>query len=218
MLPTALLGHFAKARFLLDQHASTILTGMGVAGTVSTAVLTGRSTFKAAEIIRKKEYSNAIGRVQELSVDEHGLNVEGVLHDEPEKIADLSTMDKLRLIWPLYIPPAITGITTIMAIVSANRIDSKKIAALTVAAGVSDRTLQEYKTKLEEKLTARQYANVKDEIANDRVQATPVSPNGGTVIIGEGKVLCFDNVTGRYFYSTAEEIRKAENKTQSLRS
>jgi hypothetical protein len=197
MLPTALLGHLAKARFLLDQHASTILTGMGVAGTVSTAVLTGRSTVKAVREIDASERMKMSAYLAEHSTIESGHKF-------------LSTTDKLRLIWPLYIPPAITGITTIMAIVSANRIDSKKIAALTVAAGVSDRTLQEYKTKLEEKLTARQYANVKDEIANDHVQATPAP--SGTVIIADGKVLCFDDVTGRYFYSTAEEIKRAENK------
>jgi len=212
MIPTSLLGHLAKARFLLDQHASTILTGMGVAGTVSTAVLTGRATFKAAEVIRKEEFTNVIGRVHEMREDAAGLMIEGELFDEQQRsVVSLSSLDKLKLIWPLYIPPAITGITTIMAIVSANRIDSKKIAALTVAAGISDRTLQEYRAKLEEKLTARQYSNVKDEIANDHVQATPV-PATGTVIIGDSKVLCFDDITGRYFYSTAEEIKKAENK------
>ena len=196
MLPTSVLGHLAKARFLLDQHASTILTGMGVAGTVSTAVLTGRATVQA---VRKIEEEN---KVINTGVDSETLLVDPVY---------LTKTQIFKLIWPLYIPPAITGITTIMAIVSANRIDSKKIAALTVAAGVSDRTLQEYRAKLEEKLTARQYANVKDEIASDHVQATPV-PAHGTVIIGEGKVLCFDDITGRYFYSTAEEIKRAENK------
>jgi len=195
-----------KARFLLDQHASTILTGMGVAGTVSTAVLTTRSTFKAVRIIDEA----AAKKVH----DEQAEQMEGVVsivHYE-----GLTTVDKLRLVWPLYIPPAITGITTIMAIVSANRIDSKKIAALTVAAGVSDRTLMEYKTKLEEKLTARQYASVKDDIANDRVQATPVPSSGQVVIVGDGKVLCFDELTGRYFHSSAEEIRKAENRLNHM--
>lgn len=207
MIPTALLGQLMKARFLLDQHASTILTGMGVAGTVSTAVLTGRATVKAVheiDVATKKNELEYLARMKEDS--------DVVVDIDQLPYPALSKLEVARIVWPLYIPPAITGITTIMAIVSANRIDSKKIAALTVAAGVSDRTLQEYKTKLEEKLTARQYASVKDDIANDRVQATPVSSNGQVMIVGEGKVLCFDELTGRYFHSSAEEIRKAENK------
>jgi hypothetical protein len=200
MLPTALLGQLMKARFLLDQHASTILTGMGVAGSVSTAVLTTKATVKAVRAV-DAQYEENLRTAKEKNPENWML-----IDTYPGRL------EMLRLVWPLYIPPAITGITTIMAIVSANRIDSKKIAALTVAAGVSDRTLLEYKTKLEEKLTARQYASVKDDIANDRVQAAPVPSNGQVMIVGEGKVLCFDELTGRYFHSSAEEIRKAENK------
>jgi hypothetical protein len=196
MIPTFLVGQLAKARFLLDQNSSTILTGMGVAGTVSTAVLTARGTFKATGAIARAQVSDSIDEV-------------------PTQKVDLNTTDKIKLVWPFYIPAVTTGMITIIAIVAANRIDSKKIAALTVASGISDRALQEYKAKIEEKLTARQATNAKDEIASDRVQDKPV-PSGTVMMIGEGQVLCFDVLTGRYFNSTAEEIRKAENKLNHM--
>lgn len=195
MLPAILATHIAKARFLLGQNSSTILTGMGVAGTVSTAVLTARGTFKAADAITQE------GR--KLSVELEA--------DESVRFVPLSTSDKIKLVWPFYIPAVTTGMLTIVAIVTANRIDSKKIAALTVASGLSDRALQEYKAKVEEKLTARQAQNVKDEVAADKVNATPV-PSESVMLIGEGEVLCFDELTSRYFKSTAEDIKKAENK------
>jgi hypothetical protein len=40
-----------KAKFLLNDHSTTILSAVGVAGTVGTAVLTGRASFKAADVI-----------------------------------------------------------------------------------------------------------------------------------------------------------------------
>src|SRR5205809_6070548 len=107
MLPTALLGQLMKARFLLDQHASTILTGMGVAGTVSTAVLTGRATVKAVHEIDAATKRNEREYLEQMKDDSEIVTT-------PYYPA-LSKLEVARLIWPLYIPPAFTGITTIMA-------------------------------------------------------------------------------------------------------
>ena len=43
--------HVSKLKYLLNENSTTILTAVGVVGTVGTAYLTGRATFKAAEII-----------------------------------------------------------------------------------------------------------------------------------------------------------------------
>ena len=52
---------------------------------------------------------------------------------------------------------------------------------------------------------------IRDEIAQDRVNANP--PNSREVLIaGTGEVLFFDMLTGRYFQSTMEDIKRAENK------
>jgi hypothetical protein len=200
MFPTLLATHIAKARFLLGQNSSTILTGMGVAGTVSTAVLTARGTFKAA---------NAIS-TEEINKSNVAWKPEGTEEVLVQRVP-LSKVEQVKLVWPFYIPAVTTGMITVIAIVAANRIDSKKIAALTVASGLSDRALQEYKAKVEEKLTARQMQNVKDELASDRVHAKP-TPSESVLMVGEGQVLCFDELTGRYFRSSAEDIKKAENK------
>ena len=46
--------HVSKLKYLLNENSTTILTAAGVVGTVGTAVLTGRATFKAAELIRER--------------------------------------------------------------------------------------------------------------------------------------------------------------------
>jgi hypothetical protein len=182
-----------KAKFLLNDHSTTILTAAGVGGTVATAVLTARSTFKAADIIaREKSIIN--------------LAVEG--NEDP---VTLSKTEKFKLTWLLYLPPAGIGVLTVTSIIMANRISSKKIAALAVAGGISERAFQEYKDKVVEKLGPRQDQKVRDELAQDRVNANPPTSRE-IMIVGNGEVLFFDQMTGRYFQSTVEDVKKAENK------
>jgi Family of unknown function (DUF6353) len=189
---TGLAHQVSKARFLLENHSTTILTGVGVAGTITTAVLTGRASFKAAEIIKNEK-----------ELAEEGLEF-------PETKIELSKATKVKLVWKQYLPPVASGIVTVTSIVVANKISSKKIAALAVAGGISERALQEYKDKVVEKLGDRQSQKLRDEIAQDRVNKNPYSSE--VVLVGTGDVLCMDMITGRYFRSSVEDIKRAENK------
>lgn len=181
---------------LADINSTTVLTGIGVTGVITTAYLTGRASFKAAEIIQGEQLlrqaeATKVGRVE---------------HPKPGPI---TTKEKIKLVWPLYVPPISVGATTITAIVMSNHAASKKIAALTVASGISERAFQEYKAKVVEKIGESKEMAVRDEIAAERVANTP---NNEVLVVAAGDVLCFDMYTGRYFQSTVEKIRQAENK------
>jgi hypothetical protein len=191
---TGLAHHIHKAKFLLDNHSPTILAGVAVAGTVSTALLTGRASFKAADLIAQREH--------ELDDD---VEASIIVH------AQLSKTEKVKLVWRLYLPPVASGVLTITSIVVANRITSQKIAALAVAGGISERALQEYKDKVVEKLGDKQDQKLRDEIAQDRVNKHPLNSKE-VILAGTGEVLCYDMLSGRYFQSTVEEIKRAENK------
>lgn len=197
---TGFVNHLHKARFLLDDHSTTILSAAGVAGTVATAVLTGRATFKAAELITTEE----LDRVHEAK---EALGPEATAIETQM----LSKTEKVKLVWREYLPPVAIGVTTITCIIVANKISSKKIAALAVAGGISERALQEYKEKVLEKIGPKQDQKIRDEIAQDRVSNNP--PDSREVmLVGTGQVLCYDVTTGRYFQSTVEDIKRAENK------
>lgn len=191
-----LAGLANKAKFLVNDNSTTILTSVGVAGTVATAYLTGRATFKAAKIIDREKHIEAEVLSSENS---NGEDLE------------LTLFTKIRLVWRHYIPPFVAGVTTITCIIVANKIASKKIAALAVASGISERALQEYKAKVVEKLGRKQDVAIRDEIAQERVLGQPVH-SGEVIVAGAGEVLCYDMTTGRYFQSTVEEIKKAVNK------
>lgn len=193
MLSTTALQVVNRAKFLLNDNSVVILTGAAVVGTAATAVLTGRATFKAAEIIQKEK--------EDLQLE---------IEFPTEEDVYISKTEKFKLVWPQYVPPVAMGVATIACIVTANRITSKKIAALVVASGVSERALSEYKAKVLEKLGERQETAIRDEIAQDRVTNNP--PSQQVIIAGSGDVLCFEPLTGRYFTSTVEDIKRAENK------
>jgi Family of unknown function (DUF6353) len=191
------------AKILLKHHSPTILTGVGVAGTVVTSYLTGRATFKAASLIE-------------------GEKLEFEAHEDPENSGtfvgraiqkELSKTEKVKLVWRLYIPPVATGLLTVTSIVTANKISSTRIAVLTAAAGVSERALQEYKEKVMDRLTERQNEKIRDDIAQERVSGNLESKE--VVLVGQGQVLCYDLTTDRYFQSTIEDIKRAENKINS---
>lgn len=184
-----------KVVVLASENASTLLTAGGVVGTVATAVLTGRATFRAAEIIREEELKH--------------IHPEGVTDTiDNGNTMGMSTIDKVKCVWPYYLPPVLTGTATITSIIMANRMSAQKAAALAAAYGLAERNLSEYKEKVAEKLTGPKKQQVDDELAQDRVNRTP---GHDVIVIGDGEILCFDEPTGRYFRSTMDKIKSAVN-------
>lgn len=174
-------------------NSPLILTGIGVAGTLSTALLTGKATFKAAEILEeeRKERNQSVGF--------------GIRND-----VDFPIREQIRAVWPLYIPAAGTAALTITCIIVANRIGTRRAAAIAAAYTVSEKAFEEYREKIIEKLGANKERAARDELSQDRMDRNPASKNE-VVITGGGDVLCYETYTGRYFRSSMEDIKKAQN-------
>lgn len=190
----------AKSELLVRNNSTTLLTGVGVLGTISTAVLTGRASFRAANIIHNEVIDRCENSVDRLNRDQ-SANIDTL---EP------TFKEKLEMVWPQFIPPVGVGVLTVAAIITANRLSAKEAAALATAYGISEKALQEYREKVVERLGEGKEQKIRDEIAQDRVNNTHDSKTP-IVVPGSGEVLCLDLWTGRYFQSTVEKIRKAEN-------
>jgi Family of unknown function (DUF6353) len=187
---TGLMQRAHHLRFLADRNAPLLLTTAGAAGVAATAYLTGRATFKAARLIDEEKDQ---------------IEPEGNGGFSP----DLTLSSKIKLVWRFYAVPVAAGILTITSVILAHRISAKRIAALTLAAGISERSLKEYKEKVLEKLGEKKEQDVRDEIAQDRINRDV--GNREIISVGTNDVLCYDMYTGRYFASTVENIKKAEN-------
>lgn len=168
----------------LSEHSPEILTGIGITGLLSTTVLAVKATPKALRLIDEKK--------EEYDTDE------------------LTNMEVIKTCWKCYIPAAVTASISVACIIGANTVNSKRNAVLATAYKLSESAFSEYKEKVIETIGEKKEEEVRDKIAKDRIEKNPVN-NNEVIITGKGDVLCYDVVSGRYFKSDVDKIRKAEN-------
>lgn len=192
---TSLVELARKAEKFTFDNSPLILTAVGAAGVVTTAVLAAQGGMKAQQIIADRE--SVLRAKREASVFE---------------APKLTLKEKLVLTWPCYVPACATGVTTITAIVGANQIGNRRAAAMAAAMSVSEKAFEEYKEKVKEKWGAQKEQQVRDDVQQDRVNRDYEKAGGNEVIIMVGKQLCYDSLSGRFFESTVEDIKQAVNR------
>lgn len=184
-----------QAEHVVTANSPSILTAIGVVGTVSTAVLTAKATEKA---------------VRRLWREEAKRTRESVL--QKKELPALTNKDKFKMLWKLYIPAATTCVTTVGCIIAANRIGTRRAAALAAAVNLSERALVEYRDKALEHIGEEGEQKIRDAIAQDRVEANPPVTHP-TLVVGEDldDVMCHEAFTDRYFKCSRAKLERAEN-------
>jgi hypothetical protein len=172
-------------------NSPAILSAIGAAGVVTTAYFAAKASFKVERILQD-EMEIRISRAGSIN-----------------RVEPMSRLEKLKLSWPHYIPAIGVGCISVGCIIMANGINTRRAAGLATAFALSERAFDEYKEKVVEKLGDSKERDLRDEIAQERI--TKSSNLGDTFIVGEGSVLCFESFTGRYFLSSMEELKKAQN-------
>lgn len=168
---------------MLSQNSPSILTAVSVAGVVSTSVLAVKATPQA---------------------------IIDIQHAESEFTEPITPKQKIQLTWKYYIPAASMGAVTIACIVGSNTINSTRNAALVSVYSLTDKAFTEYQQKVRETLGQASDEKVREHIAKDRLEKNPVSENT-IVMTGKGTALCYDPMSGRYFQTDIEKLRKAVN-------
>lgn len=173
---------FKNAQSLASKHSPEILTGIGIAGMVSSTVLAVKATPKALMLIEDAQY---------------------------EKGDTLTAPEKVKAAWKPYIPAAITCVSSIACLIGASSVNSRRNAALATAYKFSEAALAEYKEKVIETIGEKKERTVKDKVAEKHVKENPVSKNE-VFVTQKGDTLCYDHHSGRYFKSDIDRIKKAE--------
>jgi hypothetical protein len=176
-------------RKVSEDNAPAILTGFGIAGTLATAYLAGDASFKAARLIDEAQR----------------------IENEQEKSHPLDKKEKFKLTWSLYLPAAGAGCATVGCIYFANRISSKRLAALAAAYTIAEKANSEYKEKVLEMLGKDKEEKVRASVQQDRIDRDPDLDGMIDSEMEDGRVRCKDAWSGRYFRSTMEEIKEAQN-------
>jgi hypothetical protein len=102
------------------------------------------------------------------------------------------------------------GLVTITCVIFSNRISSKRNIALASLYTLTETAFKEYQNKIVETIGKNKELKVRDDISGDKIKENPVSKNE-VIITGKGEVLCYDSLSGRYFKSDIEQIRKMIN-------
>ena len=171
-------------RTSISKHSPEILTGIGIAGMITTTIMAVRATPKALILIEERK--------EEIDVDK------------------LTLIELIKTTWKCYIPAAITGGLSVICLIGASSVNARRNAALATAYTLSESALKEYQEKVIETIGEKKEKSVRDAIAKDRIDENPVSSRE-VIITEKGNTLCYDSISGRYFKSDIDKLKKAEN-------
>lgn len=179
------LSDMAKSvRTILSKHSPEILVGIGISGMVATTILAVRATPKALVLIEEAKR---------------------------EKESDsLTPVETIQAAWKCYIPAAVTGMASIACIIGSNSVNAKRSAALATAYTLSENALREYKDKVVETIGEKKEKEVRNAIAKDKIEKNPVSSKE-VILTKKGDTLCYDVLSGRYFKSDIEKLKRCMN-------
>lgn len=179
------LSNIAKdVRTAMKKHSPEILTGIGIAGMITTTVMAVRATPKALVLIEDKKIENDTDK--------------------------LTPVEIIKATWPCYIPAAVTGCISVCCLIGASSVNVRRNAALSTAYTLSESALKDYQEKVIETVGEKKEQSVRDSIAKDRIERDPVTSKE-VIITERGNTLCYDVISGRYFKSDIDKLKKVEN-------
>ena len=179
------LSSIAKSvRTAMKKHSPEILTGIGIAGMVTTVVMAVRATPKALVLMEEKK-------------EEYGAD-------------KLTAKETVEAAWRCYIPAAVVGTASIACLIGASSTNFHRNAALATAYTLSESTLKEYQKKVVETVGEKKEQTIRESVSKDKMNANPVRE----IILTEkgGNTICYDVLSGRYFKSDRDKIMQAMNK------
>ena len=149
----------------MSKNSPTILTGLGVAGIISTTIMAVKATPKALTLIDDEYYNRYDASGTSLDFAQYVTDVDN----------NLTKKEILKLTWKEYIPTAVMGTVTVACFLGANNINLRRNAALASVYSITEATLKEYQAKVVDTIGAPKEQKIKDEINQDNINRNPVS-------------------------------------------
>lgn len=180
----ALQRSLRKAKFGVAKHSPEILTVVGCVSIVSTAVLAAKATPGAI-----KKYKEA----------------------EEKKGGKLNAIETVKACGLSYLPAVGSAAIGMAAVISSNRISSKRAIEAASAALTAETMLHAYQEKVKEQIGEKKSQDILDEIAEEKVKNDPPK-ECTTYVIGNDKPLWYDSLSGRYFNASKNDIQAGINR------
>lgn len=189
------------AKLTIAKHSPEILTGIGIAGMVTTTVLAVRATPKALILIEEEK------RRQNYEL------LENAMHSHVEtcaRVEALKPVEVIKVTWKCYLPAAVIGVVSAGCLIGASSVNARRNAALATAYALSETALKDYQEKVVETIGEKKEQAVRDEVAKEQIERDPVS-NKEIIVTDKGETLCYDVISGRYFKTDIDKVKRAAN-------
>lgn len=171
---------------VLTKYSPGILTGIGIAGMIGATFMAVKATPKALYLIEAKK--------------------------EESEVEELTPIETIKTCWKCYIPATLTTVLSAACLIGASTVSAKRNAALATAYSISEAALREYQEKVVEVIGEKKEKVVRDAVAKDQIERDPVTKSEVVIIDSNSNTLCYEPLSGRYFKSTIDKIKKAEIK------
>lgn len=201
MSKTDVTKYFKMVKQFAKKRSPEILTGIGIAGMITTTVLAVKATPKALQLI-EEEKDRRTDKI-----------LEGMSPNEDEncwQVVKLKPIEVVKVAWKPYIPAALLGASSVACLIGANSVHARRQAALYSAYKLSETAFTEYRDKVLETVGEETEKEVRDKVAKDKVEKNPASKTE-IYMTGKGESLFYDPISDRYFMSDLETIRKIIN-------
>lgn len=173
-----------NVKLSVAKHSPEILTGIGIAGMITTTILAVKATPKALQLIEAKKQEEAVDK--------------------------LTPVETVKTTWKCYIPAATTGVASIACLIGANSVNAKRNAALATAYKLSETAFSEYREKVIETAGAKKEKQVRDKVAQQKLDDQPITKTE-VIVTEKGNTRILEPLSMRYFKSDRELVKKAEN-------
>ena len=171
---------------VLTKYSPGILTGIGITGMIGATFMAVKATPKALYLIEAKK--------------------------EESEVEELTPVETIKTCWKCYIPATLTTVVSAVCLIGASTVSAKRNAALATAYSISEAALREYQEKVVEVVGEKKEKAVRDAVAKDQIEKDPVTKSEVVIIDSNSNTLCYEPLSGRYFKSTIDKIKKAEIK------
>lgn len=200
-----LMNLIEKGMKFADEHQREIMLGSAIAGTILTAVASWKAGIKADKILaEQKEKMEALGA--DYAAEDTSMTEEEFQNRKKE-----ITIDTVKQMAPVVIPVALSASGTIISVIGGYKVASKQIATLSALYSMAEKSLTDYETKAKEFLGDKKAGELHDKVKEQRIVDNPPTEADTIINTGKGTTMFLDEWSGRYFYSSPEEVRKSFN-------
>lgn len=175
---------FRSAKTAIIKHSPEILTGIGIAGMITTTVLAVKATPKALMLIEEEK--------------------------KEENKDRLTAIETVKVAWKPYIPAIVTGVSSVACLIGASSVNARRNAALATAYKLSETALTEYREQVVETIGEKKEQVVREKVAQKQIDKTPISTSE-IYVTGDGDTLFLDPLSKRFFKSDRTLVEKVEN-------